>query len=123
MIFSGRKRRGSIAIESIFSLIIIFALLSVAIDYGVFYHRQVTLIKACSSAAEHLSLYPEEGTDVEKLAADSFFSNTGQFASFRIDVSGDYVTVVAESEYNPIFGFVPTPDGHVHKAKVLIREL
>lgn len=116
------NRRGSIAVESIFSLIIIFMLLSASIDYGVYYHRQATLVKACSTAAEHLSLYPDEGETVARVAMDSYFANTGQLATFQINLSGEYVTVDAESEYTPMFGFTPAPDTHKHKATVLIRE-
>jgi Flp pilus assembly protein TadG len=117
------NRRGSIAVESIFSLIIIFMLLSASIDYGVYYHRQATLVKSCSTAAEHLSLYPNEHEVVARVATDSYFANTGQYAEFKIDISGGYVTVDAESEYTPMFGFTPAPDTHKHKATVLIREL
>lgn len=116
------NRRGSIAVESIFSLIIIFMLLSASIDYGVYYHRQATLVKACSTAAEHLSLYPDESQTVARVAMDSYFANTGQLATFQINLSGEYVTVDAESEYTPMFGFTPAPDTHKHKATVLIRE-
>ena len=116
------NRRGSIAVESIFSLIIIFMLLSASIDYGVYYHRQATLVKACSTAAEHLSLYPDESEAVARVAMDSYFANTGQIATFQINLSGEYVTVDAESEYIPMFGFTPSPDTHKHKAMVLIRE-
>jgi len=117
------NRRGSIAVESIFSLIIIFMLLSASIDYGVYYHRQATLVKSCSTAAEHLSLYPNEQEVVARVATDSYFANTGQYAEFKIDISGGYVSVDSSSEYSPLFGFIPTPRAHSHKAKVLLREI
>ena len=57
----------------------------------------------------------------EKFSPTLFMKSPKSKSKYKT-LSGEYVTVDAESEYTPMFGFTPAPDTHKHKATVLIRE-
>lgn len=116
------NRRGSIAVESVFSFIIIFLILSAAIDYGIYFHRQTALIKSSATAAQHMSIYPEDKERAIAIAKDSFYMSTSQEAFFQADLSDGHVVISANSDFYPIFGMLPVPESHEHQAAILIRD-
>lgn len=113
-----KSRRGNMAIESTFVLMLTLTILSAAIDYGVYYHRQIAMIQSTHLIARQVSSGYMKTSEAIIEGQDSYLRSSGQVATFNVVMDDTHVSVAGIARYEPLVGLLPVPEAHQHFSNI-----
>jgi len=106
------------AIESTFVLFVILLILSAAIDYGIYCHRQISVIQSTHLVARQISSGYVSTPAAIIDGQDSYLRSTGQHINFNVTTDATHVSVSSESGFRPMVGLLPVPEVHQHFSNI-----
>jgi hypothetical protein len=106
------------AIESTFVLMLTLIILSAAIDYGMYYHRQIAMIQSTHLIVRQVSSGYMGINEAIIEGQDSYLRSSGQIATFNVAIDDTHVSVTGTARYEPFVGLLPVPEAHQHFSNI-----